>query len=364
VAAHREGCLERFEDAARHLAGVLRTSHPGEEHRELVSTESRDGPPPAYGGGAHHVRGPDLALEKTGDLLQKRISHRVPERVVHSLEPVQVDVEECGCVAAPSCAIEGLVHAPRERVPAGQPGESIAVGAAAGAFGLLAQLQAFPGGADHRLDPKGKQRPGDRGLLEVRDPELDRPLHGGEIGGRGNQKDRGPGFHPLVALDRGTDLERLPRRDRRVDDHRARTHLVEGFGDRGAGPEDAEAALAKRALEHLHELGARAPQQHPGRRIALEIGGHLHFSIGWVGASQQRKREDPPGDSRAPAAGRFRGGPSVADLRRGGCPSKELRRRGVGLAGFHQLVSGCEPRSVRRAWNRRSIRRFAAPAHP
>ena len=53
----------------RHIAGILCLPHLREKDCELVTAEPRDGASSLSGSGADDVRGPNLALETTGDLL-------------------------------------------------------------------------------------------------------------------------------------------------------------------------------------------------------------------------------------------------------------------------------------------------------
>jgi K+-transporting ATPase ATPase A chain len=85
-----------------------------EHDGELIATEPRQ-----------HVLRPEPRPKLSRRPLQHLIAHRVPERVVDLLEPIEIDDHQRQLAACGPRARHGLVQAAHQQAPVGQPGECI-----------------------------------------------------------------------------------------------------------------------------------------------------------------------------------------------------------------------------------------------
>ena len=92
----RNRLVQTFEDAMGDRSGLIDISNILEQHRELVSADSR------YDIGA--TRSVEEALR---DHLQDAVAGTVPKRVIDRLEFIQIDVEHCHRRAIRAAALPG-----------------------------------------------------------------------------------------------------------------------------------------------------------------------------------------------------------------------------------------------------------------
>lgn len=88
----------------------------GLDNRELVAPKAR-----------HHVAIPYRALEPLRDFAEQRVAYRVAQRVVHSLEAIEIYIEHRRSVAGPLRAGEPLHQPISERFPIGEAGKRVSL---------------------------------------------------------------------------------------------------------------------------------------------------------------------------------------------------------------------------------------------
>ena len=114
VAADRYGRAQPLDQLLRHHRRILGTRQVGEHDGELVAGDAR------YG-----IAGAHPGLQTARRLLQELIAARMPERIVHQLELVQVDEQHAELGAAPARLHNHLREAVGKKGAVGQPGERI-----------------------------------------------------------------------------------------------------------------------------------------------------------------------------------------------------------------------------------------------
>jgi hypothetical protein len=112
---HVERRRQRIEDALGDRHGLAQAAGVFEEHGELVASET---------GG--RVTGPQASTQPPGDGAEKLVARGVPHRVVHRLEVVEIDEQDCHRIAAPP--LQRVLDSIGEQRAVGQPGQGIMEG--------------------------------------------------------------------------------------------------------------------------------------------------------------------------------------------------------------------------------------------
>ena len=203
-AIQRERPVQRLGQMIRQPARRHGPVHPGSQHRELVTTQ-----PDHQVMRRHHLRQP------VSDLDQQPVAHRVPERVVHRTEAVEIEQQK----RKPSA----LVHR-RQRPSIGQPGERVHPG---GALGL-------PRGPDHPMNRMQRQQH----ERHEREPDLRRGQHDRpEEQQRPRGQDLHPASPPLSAWRRQNPLRQGGKTVAGQDPGAGRSHREQRVLPAGPGPD-------------------------------------------------------------------------------------------------------------------------------
>jgi hypothetical protein len=111
----RDRLLEGVHHPATHAQRGLLLAGDRQQHGELVAAEAGD-----------ETEVPDAVHEAPGHLLQEAVALRVPERVVHVLEAVQVEDHHRGTGGA-ACLheLQGVADLPLQPQPVGQAGQGV-----------------------------------------------------------------------------------------------------------------------------------------------------------------------------------------------------------------------------------------------
>ena len=114
VSVDQERCRSSFENFLGNFAMRARACHVGQHHHKLVTTQAR-----------HHVGLSYRKLQSTRQLLQQKVARRMPERVVHKLEAVQIQEHHAHMRLRASCARQHLLGFHMQKRPIGQTSERI-----------------------------------------------------------------------------------------------------------------------------------------------------------------------------------------------------------------------------------------------
>ena len=125
-AGEDHGLGQRFQDLARHRAGLIFRRQSFREHGEFVAAESRDHVDLAHTGG-----------EPFRDRTQYFIARVVAEAVVDVLEAIQIEEQDGQHFSAALGALQRLVQRLPEQAAVRQLGQFVVVGEEARAFFLL-----------------------------------------------------------------------------------------------------------------------------------------------------------------------------------------------------------------------------------
>ena len=141
---------ECVEDATRGVGSLLGIREVGEEHRELVSAKAR-----------RRVDTAKRVREMTRDGPEQSVAHRVPKRVVHRLEVVEVQEDHTDLLSTPARGLDGLSQAVVEEVSVGESGEHVVRRGVPGLLSCLVQLEDRSVGPLRRVERRRQQpRPG------------------------------------------------------------------------------------------------------------------------------------------------------------------------------------------------------------
>jgi hypothetical protein len=116
VFADSNGLGDGGQELLADILGVLVGAKVGKENDELVSAHAADG-----------VGFADAGFEALGDLAEDSVSCRVAERVVHSLEVVEIDHHDGEFVLSARGAFDADFEAIAEQGARGQTGEVVVV---------------------------------------------------------------------------------------------------------------------------------------------------------------------------------------------------------------------------------------------
>jgi hypothetical protein len=256
VAHRRNGIRQGVEDALRHIAGVLGSGHLGKQDGELVPSEPGNIAFYAQGMRRDDVGRPDLILEHLCHALKEDISDRMTERIVHRLEPIQVEVEQRGLMTIASRAVEDLVHRLCKGTSIPKSSEFVAVRMGSGAIRFFlnprALLRRGHECTHHRRDDFGRTR----FFSEIRDAQIRGRLEGLDVTLSKDQK-RGN----LRILCRRADSKRLGGGNSAVHDDDTRARSLDRLGEGRPHANAPKPDRAERAFELAHEIVSWAPDQ-------------------------------------------------------------------------------------------------------
>ena len=132
-----EGCGEAIRDPICDRDRFRAVVEPVEQHRELVATQAGE-----------HVGAAHQRLHAVGDLDEQLVAGAVPERVVHDLEVIDVEVQDADHASVPTRGGDGSLELVAEGGPVREAGQLVAqrllrearVGLAQAGVGLVVPL--------------------------------------------------------------------------------------------------------------------------------------------------------------------------------------------------------------------------------
>jgi hypothetical protein len=175
----------------RDIAGIFGTRHLGEEHGELVASEAGNVARCTLRTASHDVRGSDLCLQRPRHAPEKGIAGPVAERVVHPLEPVEVEIEKRRLLTRALRAVEDPVHGLHELGPTRQSRQGIAAGIAEGTLRLIRCPRSFARPLQCRANSKREDFGGCGLLREARDAQVECALGGFHVAWGDQEEGRG-----------------------------------------------------------------------------------------------------------------------------------------------------------------------------